>query len=1088
MDSDELTRKHNKVPFTSLVLVEISDEIGADDEISFVTTYKNNLYIGTNHGKLLHYYQFEDADNYMMLSRFEISPDQLPIRKLMVLPVLERLLVLCGTTASLYNLPELSPLHIGKLKDINDFLPLSYSSQAQTAQTSQTTPVDDKIVIFTPSKIAIVSVKRDQLKLSKEIHYVDSLVGVSTSSNMTSNFSNLVLVANKSTYDIIDMQLTRKIGLFEYDQSKSRHPVRPFIVPYNAVDQNGDEEYMLTIKTDETTSIVMFINFLGDVTRGTISFVDRGYPKNGVIASWPYVLGVFLVENRNKLVVSSLLTLETTGEIDLGEFLEETGQDPGLEAVEVSEDATRSEETAPVEESVPEQASLDVLKSELEQREAPDDTKIGSEQEAVLETAKDTETEDATEGDSKDMEQEEASKSPKSDFKQDTTVGAQGSSEQEDKLATPEPLVGEEHAGSVSKADAISSSSTAESFHLRSVSGVLYSDPYLEKLLAKISYKTQEVVPSGIDKSSANIVIHGGSKIWFVHTVNDIVKYLNEFNKALDLGDFQSLINDLKSTIDSFTGLFQSYLHQMLVLMLLYSKDFDTALTYLVRIKNGQLQFDPKIVLFLISDCDDDFYVFEGLQKIVSKERFTSPEHEKFLFLYCDNIYPDLVVNESKGAVRKLYYGRFKSSLEAIEFIEGADSTMWNDLLANKPTLCDLENKNLYFAQLHAYGKLLDFGSKDEELPELFCELGIKLLSGELEDQDFATRDQSKLVDQILFQLKEGNFNREAYAKILLEVLKIDHSKGFQFMIANKRHQHSDTHKKIMNEIPLDQANGLDFALLRLEYIESSFAEHQEPEKSRQLLGEVVKVLSSDAVLTETAVNNFTILLETYKLQNSLADSSWPKTTWIEFLHTAMKRTEAHILVQLYLKAYELLSFFHYQGLSQDVNQKLENISIFSYLGLVAAENPIAQLLDVCDYSSAEHFAVYRCLPFPMHRFYFASVPSANFVNGPSPKEGLIQVFQHYIDASQDDNVKLFAVQHFLHRYGDTVFSPVEALLMLPDNIPVLYVEEFLRRAVVDVGSTARTVSLRKVLGRADARSTAAIYRDLCDPAALSET
>lgn len=280
--------------------------LGASESISCIASYNTNLYIGTSAGNLLHYILFDDADEYILIVHMPVSSgDAAAVKKLLVLPDVDMCLVLANNIVYSFSLPELTPCRVGKIKDANDILELN---QVKTAKKNKL----DKVIVYASSRILLVQFLPDNVKLLKEISYPGAAMGLSSAAGTLANYSNICLVANKTNYDLVDLQKTQRILLFDFNHDNVPN-IAPHIVPFEAQDKaNGEEEYMLTICSDVSTSLAMFINSVGDVTRGTITWVVDGYPTNGVTVQWPYIIGLFSSgpESELKLTFSSVEKLE----------------------------------------------------------------------------------------------------------------------------------------------------------------------------------------------------------------------------------------------------------------------------------------------------------------------------------------------------------------------------------------------------------------------------------------------------------------------------------------------------------------------------------------------------------------------------------------------------------------------------------------------------------------------------------------------------------------------------------------------------------------------------------------------------------
>lgn len=248
-----------------------------DETITDITTYENNLYVGTSNGQLLHFHRFDDTTEYIPITTINVGTHS--VSKILCIESIQRLLVISNRIVLSYVLPELSPCRMKKMKDVTDLQKL-----------------DSLVLVLSPTKIRIINIQADTITLAKEINYQG---GVACRSCKDSNF---IVVANNESYDIIDLDNNRKVPLFSY---KSESTVHPWIIPF-------DGEYLLSVLSDTNTSMAMFINSVGDVTRGTLTWVDKGYPENSIALEGEYVFALF----KNKMIVSSLVSLDTVLEME----------------------------------------------------------------------------------------------------------------------------------------------------------------------------------------------------------------------------------------------------------------------------------------------------------------------------------------------------------------------------------------------------------------------------------------------------------------------------------------------------------------------------------------------------------------------------------------------------------------------------------------------------------------------------------------------------------------------------------------------------------------------------------------------------
>lgn len=294
-------------------------DLDAAELVCCVSTFQSNLYIGTSTGNLLHYLLFDDADDYMLILKVPVNPgEQHSVQKMLVLPDALLCLALANRVIHPFSLPELSPCHIGKVKDASEMSELTQVDNPKVKNKH------DKIIVYTTSKIRVVQFLPDRIKLLRDINYSGAIVGYSSAAGSLANYSNICLVANSKNYDVVDLQLTRRIFLFDYNIELVQN-VKPHIVPYSARDKpNSQEEYMLTVSSDASDSMAMFINVFGEVTRGTLTWLENGYPTNGIAIEWPFVFGLFTtpLKEQVNLIFSSLESLDIafSQDLQLAEF------------------------------------------------------------------------------------------------------------------------------------------------------------------------------------------------------------------------------------------------------------------------------------------------------------------------------------------------------------------------------------------------------------------------------------------------------------------------------------------------------------------------------------------------------------------------------------------------------------------------------------------------------------------------------------------------------------------------------------------------------------------------------------------------
>lgn len=1033
------------------IISDIASSVQTEDEIiTCIASYQANIYVGTSFGHILHYHHFEDTSDYIMISQLQISQDKKPVKKILILPSIERALVLCGEIANVYSIPELSPSHIGKLKRIVDLLYLSNHSASKNSEVQPGTDYEE-VLILTDDKIRVIQVSTKQIKLLKDISYSNAIKCAAFSSLNMLDRSSLAVVANDKNYDIIDLKQTRKVPLLDY-HINTDDGINPQIVPFFPSDDETSEELLLTIKSDESTSMSMFINSSGDVTRGTLLWPSCEHPSNGVAVEWPYVFAICKSNDReSKMIVASLISLETEFGCPIQNLLNNA--------------ASRSDATVVVVDS------SQITKKEIESAE----------------------TNDATEVSTKELESDGAPPKPSSKSEDDLT-------ERKDKeykilkLYQSIQFNDNELSNLLNKMDIKGGSvlHSTSSYKIESTTVVykensiwiMYETNQIITLTKKIhemsldSSNLEEI--KNISNQLKDIIPKCTYELYDYSTQLLFLLYLREgsYSKCIQLA-FQKIENNSSNTS-------KLNLDPRFIIFIL-----------------DNIQHNDTLLL--------NFQIFTELRDI-NQQFFGKNTQNGLLIDYVEKLYTEFLINTDNTDDVLLQYSRMKlyekklaSSKLLIDFIDHYDKNMWKVKgLANDSILKLLKDSESYFGLLQVYLILIDNSDKmfKVEISKEICDICLKLLNEELSDPDVKEPLTSEinfgnvsfnLLELILSQLKENLQDEKAYSKYLLEVLKLDPSVALKFMKANNNKQKA-THKRIMEEMPQSFSKEVDFSRLRLEYMESSFLETLETDLDLEALDEFLIEMTKDIVskLEDGNKNNFNILHETYQIENSLSDSKWPKISWPDYLRVNMKRSECQQFIDTYLKILELLIVrtMNKDSLYVDTLNNFEDIisseNIFDYFKLIYGqrEESLTRLLNFSDYSSAEYVALYDEFPLPVSACYFkhSKYVSLGKSSYNHKKSNLINLFTFYIERENDFHENFPAIQHFISTYG-ILFTVGEILAMLPTHYPIIYLQDYLRSVIIDLNADHRDTDLKKILSKVDSKFT----RDLCNDLAYEE-
>jgi hypothetical protein len=289
-----------KGPYAILKLIsslDLNDENipnSASSYPTYVENYQDSIYIGTSIGEILHYHRdsSNSSDSYILKSRhFFHQTRRFPIKKILTLTSISKALILSGNLTSCFNLSNLEPSGIGRIKDVND-ISLDFDNTAKNDSTGV------HCVVFTIKQIRIINVTKDSLRLVKDISYSGIVKGL-----RRGKFS---VVSNSEVYDLIDLENFGKIPLFPVsttaatDTSDESSKLKPFILPIDK------DEFLLTCGTlPEEPSMGIVIDTNGNVSKGTFAFDT--YPRSidvdhtegdSIIAGFEHGIKVYSLENQ----------------------------------------------------------------------------------------------------------------------------------------------------------------------------------------------------------------------------------------------------------------------------------------------------------------------------------------------------------------------------------------------------------------------------------------------------------------------------------------------------------------------------------------------------------------------------------------------------------------------------------------------------------------------------------------------------------------------------------------------------------------------------------------------------------------------
>ncbi|SJM83399.1 related to Vacuolar protein sorting-associated protein 3 [Zygosaccharomyces bailii] len=263
-ESNENELEISKGPFEKHELIRF---LPSNLEYTCFEAYDENVYLGTKTGDLLHYFEIE-RHNYMLVSQTKLD-DELdhPITKIILLPHIERALVLCNSILVVFLLPEFAPApNTPKFKGVADVTIRNYSSQFKCY----------KFYAMKEDSIKLLKISSHGINVAQTFDY--KLVKKACSYHYT------LMTAKLNNYEIINLRDSTVTPLFQISESEA--PLKPIITKFN------EGEFLVTTGggSETDSSIVFVVNSDGEISHGTMVLDE--YPEE-VIVEYPYVLITF---------------------------------------------------------------------------------------------------------------------------------------------------------------------------------------------------------------------------------------------------------------------------------------------------------------------------------------------------------------------------------------------------------------------------------------------------------------------------------------------------------------------------------------------------------------------------------------------------------------------------------------------------------------------------------------------------------------------------------------------------------------------------------------------------------------------------
>ena len=291
-DEEKLTEAHKITlsPSSPYRIIPLIPSLPPDVRVSAIEAYEEHIYIGTETGELLHYFEIE-VGNYLLISQTNFGEYKASIDKILLLPKVEKACILSNSQLVLFLLPEMAPIpNTEVIKGVND-VTLRASSDKNIYE----------LLIFTEESILVLAISDQTSKIIREYdhRFIDKAV----------SHNNILMTSKLNTYEVIDLRKNEVHPLFRVSEGITDSS-QPSSLSAIIVDFDKDSFLVCSGGSSyDTNCMALIVNHQGDITHGTVDL--KRYPRK-VVVEYPFILAQLA---SNEIAVYKLSPQESQGEV-----------------------------------------------------------------------------------------------------------------------------------------------------------------------------------------------------------------------------------------------------------------------------------------------------------------------------------------------------------------------------------------------------------------------------------------------------------------------------------------------------------------------------------------------------------------------------------------------------------------------------------------------------------------------------------------------------------------------------------------------------------------------------------------------------
>ncbi|KAJ2549697.1 hypothetical protein EV175_004345, partial [Coemansia sp. RSA 1933] len=259
-------------------------------KVECVEVVGEDVYVGTSGGHIVHYtvaaaeVETETVPERFCVGSVDLGLGAKKVEQMLAFPLLNKLVVLCGSTVVILSLPDLRPASgMAAIKGVSC---VGFDERIGRASSSSASV----LCVGRMRSVQIYRLLATELRLEQEVAMGSSVASIS-------QYGNYVCLADHETYKILDLARLRasptdgagQLELLPTQQPETDAMGRTVRPPRPRTLVVGPNEFMFLTASGDRDTLGVIVTALGEARRGTLQFA--AYPRS-ITYDDPYIITV----------------------------------------------------------------------------------------------------------------------------------------------------------------------------------------------------------------------------------------------------------------------------------------------------------------------------------------------------------------------------------------------------------------------------------------------------------------------------------------------------------------------------------------------------------------------------------------------------------------------------------------------------------------------------------------------------------------------------------------------------------------------------------------------------------------------------